>query len=281
MKPNVSIPLVLVTLLVAARPAAGQELSHALRTEDPEPVGAGRAAVEAGSVYLPGSTFGAAGLEGDLLRAPSLTARMGLGPFAEFQVDTGWDVLHVNERFQAPLDEVLDFEGDLTSDIADPVVSTKLRFLSESERRPAIALRAATRLPIASNESGLGLDTTDFFFSLLFGKSLGATRLLGNLGLGVLTTPTEATEQNDVVTYGLAATHAFRPGLALLGEISGRVDPSGVEWPGLEDSGQARLGLRLGREETSFDAAVVFGTNDIDPDVGLVVGLSRAFRLGR
>ena len=33
--------------------------------------------------------------------------------------------------------------------------------------RPSIGVRFETRLPNASNESGLGLDTTDFFFSIL------------------------------------------------------------------------------------------------------------------
>ncbi|MDX1623883.1 MAG: hypothetical protein R3199_07860 [Gemmatimonadota bacterium] len=287
MKPTIRAAVLPVALALAglsppaASPSSGQTLGHALRTVDPEPIGPARAAVEIGAVYLPGSTFGASGLAGDLLRTPSVTARIGLGSDAEFEIHTGWNVLMVEERFAAPLADRLEFDGDATSDIADPVVSTKLRMLHEADRLPSLALRAATRLPVASNESGLGLDTTDFFLSLLLGKTVGRTRLLGNLGLGILATPTEATSQNDVLLYGLAAVHPLRSGLALVGEISGRVDPSGVEWPGLEDSGQARLGVRLGEGETSFDAALVLGTHEVDADVGLVVGLFRAFSLPR
>ena len=39
--------------------------------------------------------------------------------------------------------------------------------LSETTGRPAVGLRFATKLPNATNESGLGLDTTDFYASLL------------------------------------------------------------------------------------------------------------------
>ena len=50
-------------------------------------------------------------------------------------------------------------------------------------------MRFATRLPNASNESGLGLDTTDFFVSGLFGKTVQSIRFVGNVGLGILADP--------------------------------------------------------------------------------------------
>ncbi len=52
--------------------------------------------------------------------------------------------------------------GDSTSSIEDFVIGTKVRVVPEGMSRPSIGLRFATKLPYASNESGLGLDTTDF-----------------------------------------------------------------------------------------------------------------------
>ena len=55
--------------------------------------------------------------------------------------------------------------------------------------RPSFGFRFATKLPNASNESGLGLDTTDFYASVLVGKTVQSVRVVGNVGLGILGDP--------------------------------------------------------------------------------------------
>ena len=62
--------------------------------------------------------------------------------------------------------------------------------MPEAAGRPAFGLRFATKLPNASNESGLGLDTTDFYVSLLGAKTVQSIRVVGNLGVGILADPT-------------------------------------------------------------------------------------------
>ena len=70
--------------------------------------------------------------------------------------------------------------------------------------RPSFGVRFATKLPNASNESGLGLDTTDFYASILVGKTVGSVRMVGNVGFGILGDPTRGDRQNDVLTYGIS-----------------------------------------------------------------------------
>ena len=69
--------------------------------------------------------------------------------------------------------------GDTTVDVEDIVIGTKVRIaVREDAPRPAFGFRFATKLPNAINESGLGLDTTDFYASVLVGQdvAVGARR---------------------------------------------------------------------------------------------------------
>ena len=79
----------------------------------------------------------------------------------------------------APLAYRVPADATRTSDIIDLTVATKIRVCGEGTHRPAFAVRFATRLPNASNESGLGLDTTDFSFSILGGEDLRAVARRG------------------------------------------------------------------------------------------------------
>ncbi len=115
----------------------------------------------------------------------------GASSIVEIQVDgafyNGFSVTDFDPF--APLAFLLDFEGDHTSAIEDLVIGTKVRMVSEAPGRPAIGVRFATKLPIASTESGLGLGTTDFHTSLLFGKTVQSIRIVGNGGWSMLDRP--------------------------------------------------------------------------------------------
>lgn len=262
----------LVLAVVHALPAAAQQ--RPLETQDPVPIAAGHVRVEVGVDLELDRGFPLSGLEGDLLRVPSLGLGFGLGGVAEFQVDGGFNVLFVEERRPAPLSGDLDFSGDTTTDIEDPVIGTKIRLQRETRRRPAVGVRFAARFPSASNESGIGNDTTDLFVQLLAGKGRGATRVLANFGMGVLGDALEGDRQNDVLTGGLAILHdAGR--WTLVGEAHGRVDVQGDAAPGTGDRGEVRLGGRVDlRPGLGLDGGVVVGLSDEDPALGLTIGLS-------
>ena len=161
-----------------------------LVTEDPETIGAGRLLVEGGLDYGRSVSYPASGLEGHLLRFPLIGVSVGLSSIAEIQIDGGLhNHLSITSREPAPLSDMVTATGDSTSSVEDIVIGTKIRIAAETESRPAFGLRFATKLPNASNESGLGLDTTDFFASILVAKTVQSVRVVGNVGLGILGDP--------------------------------------------------------------------------------------------
>jgi hypothetical protein len=267
-------------LLVVAAPARGQQ--RPLVTEDPETVGGGNILIEAGFDVQRDIAFPVSGLTGNQLRVPTLGVSFGLSSIAELQIDGGlYNRLNVTRRNpSAPLAGQLDFTGDSTSDVEDLVIGTKIRMVSETASRPAFGIRFATRLPNASNESGLGLDTTDFFASLLVGKTVQSIRIVGNAGLGILGDPTRGDRQADVLTYGLSFARAVRQGVEVVGEVNGRFNPRDEEDtpPGSESRAAFRLGGRVTRNTVRVDAGVIIGTTSNDPDFGVTAGVTWVFR---
>lgn len=258
-----------------APPPSGQ---RPLATVDPAIAEAGWAWIETGAGYAHDHQIPASGLRGDVLRLPELTLRVGVSRRVELRVDTGYDVLLVREQIPAPLSADLDFDGESSSDIRDPVIATLVQLRMESAAAPALGLRLATRLPIASNQSGLGLDTTDFFVSLLAAKNAGALRWIVNLGLGILEVPTEVTSQNDVLTYGLTLSRRVGERLTFAAGLDGHLDPAGQVHPGTEDTSVLRLGARFGGG-SAIDAALLVGLADVDAPIGFTVGVTRAVRI--
>src|SRR5688500_10968047 len=237
--------VVCVLTLVPGKEASAQQ--RPLVTEDPETVGAGNILIEGGFDYQSDLFYPTSGLTGNLLRLPTLGVSFGLSSIAELQVDGGfYNRLAVTDREPAPLSGELSFSGDTTTDVEDLVIATKIRLLSEKPGRPAIALRLATRLPNASTESGIGLDTTDFFVSGLIGKTVQSIRIVGNAGLGILTDPTRGFRQNDVMTYGLSFARAVRQGVEIVGEVNGRLGMRNHDTPvGTESRSVLRAGGRF------------------------------------
>ncbi len=161
----------LATLIVAcAVPALAQQ--RPLTTEDPETIGAGRVLLEAGFDYGRDVRYPASGLEGHLLRVPVIGVSVGLSSIAELQIDGGlYNRLAITAQRPAPLDGMLTVTGSTTHSVEDIVIGTKVRIVPEGTSRPSFGVRFATKLPNASNESGLGLDTTDFLASILVAKT--------------------------------------------------------------------------------------------------------------
>lgn len=251
-----------------------------LVTEDPETIGAGLVLLEAGFDQQREVTYPASGLQGNLLRLPTIGVSFGVSSIAELQIDGGlYNRLNITSRQDAPLSSQLNFDGDRTHAVEDLVVATKIRLLAETTGRPAMAVRFATRLPNASNESGLGLDTTDFFVSALLGKTVRSIRFVGNVGLGILADPVRGDRQNDVLTYGVSMARAVRQGLEVVGEVNGRLDTRAGEPPvGTESRGAMRVGGRFTRATVRVDAGLIVGITSTDPSVGVTAGLTWVFK---
>jgi hypothetical protein len=250
-----------------------------LTTEDPEPIGAGRLLIEGGVELAHDIEFPVSGLEGDLWRVPTLGVSVGISSIAELQLDGGlFNRLSIQHRRNGPLSGLLNITGDHTSDAEDLVIATKIRWLSERPGRPAFAVRFATRLPNSSNESGLGLDTTDFFASLIVGKTLRSTRLVGNVGLGILGDPTVGHRQNDVLTYGGSIARALTDRAEVVGEVIGRMSfRDGGAFPGTESRSHLVVGTRYTWSTLRLDAGVLIGLTTIDPTFGFTAGFTYVF----
>ncbi|HET6363316.1 MAG TPA: hypothetical protein VFH11_14865 [Gemmatimonadota bacterium] len=257
----------------------GSASQRPLATVDPLLAEPGWLVVEIGAAFAHDREIPAVGLRGNVLRVPELTLRLNVARRVELRVDTGYEVLFVHERSEAPLSAELDYDGESSSDIRDPLVSTLVRVRDESEGAPALGLKIATRLPVASNQSGLGLDTTDFFLALLASQDAGGLRWVANVGLGILEVPTAVTSQNDVLTYGFSVSRGVGERLALAAGVDGHVDLSGQVHPGTEDTSVLRLGGRFGSGASTIDAALLIGLAEIDAPIGITVGVTRAFRL--
>jgi hypothetical protein len=261
-------------------PAAAFAQQRPLVTEDPETVGAGRLLIEGGFDYGGDVKYTASGLEGRLLRLPLLGVSVGVSSIAEVQIDGGFfnHLAITNRDPSAPLAGMVTATGDGTSDVEDIVIGTKIKLVPEGVYSPSWGFRFATRLPNASNESGLGLDTTNFYASVLGAKTIQRLRIVGNLGFAILGDPTRGDRQNDVITYGASFARALTNKAEAVGEVNGHVDVrNGQPPPGTESRSMVRLGARYTFGEWRADGALLFGLTDSDPGFGVAAGFTYVF----
>jgi hypothetical protein len=265
----------------SVRPAIAQQ--RPLVTEDPESIGAGRILLEGGFDLFHGQPFPASGLEGNFLRLPSLGISLGLSSIAELQVDGGYDRLSISRRREGPLDGLVTVTTASASTWEDMFIATKIRVAPEAPGRPGFGVRIATKLPMASVGSGLGLDTTDFYTALLIGKTTRSVRVVGNIGFGMLTNPTNGSDHDNVMTYGLSIARAVTNHAELVGELNGRDNLGGAETPapGTESRATMRVGTRFTQGTVRLDGAVIFGFTSRDPSIGMTAGVTYVFNAFR
>jgi hypothetical protein len=274
--------LIAIAVLCAALCASATRVwaqQRPLLTEDPETVGTGNVLIEAGFDAQRDIFYPASGLTGDLLRVPMVGLSIGFSSILELQVDGGfYDRLNIDSIEPAPLSDQLEIDGDTTTDVDDIIVATKIRVVSEGPGRPSFGIRLATKLPIMTNASGLGLDTMDFHVTALMGKTTRAVRVVGNLGLGILSDPVEGDRQNDVILYGLSLARALPHGVEFVGEINGRFNTREQRTPiGTESRSTIRVGGRWTKSAMRIDGGLIFGLTSRDPSFGFTAGLTYVF----
>jgi hypothetical protein len=268
-----------VSVIVVLMSTAAFAQQRPLLTEDPETIGEGRLLLEGGVEYNHDAVYPVSGLRGDLLRLPLVGISIGVSSIAEIQIDqASFSRLSIQSRQRAPLSDLLTVNGSSTADADDLIIGTKIRIARETNSRPAFGFRFATKLPNAGNESGLGLDTTDFFASVLAGKTTESVRIVGNIGLGILGDPTNGNRQNDVLTYGISFARAITNAAEVVGEVNGRANTrSAGPLPGTESRSIIRMGLRYTHGGWRGDAALLLGATNNDPNIGVTAGFTYAF----
>jgi hypothetical protein len=235
--------------------------------------------LETGVSFAASQEFPVSGLDGNLWRVPTVGISVGISSIAEFQIDGGpFNRLAIKHRNPAPLSHLLTVTGNSTSDVEDIVIGTKIRLMAEAPKHPSFAFRFATKLPNAENEKGLGLDTTDFYASLLAAKTVQSIRVVGNIGLGILGDPTVGDRQNDVLTYGVSLARALTDRSEVVGELNGRASTrKGPAFPGTGSRGILNVGGRYTRASVRLDAGLFFGLTTVDPRIGFTTGLTFVF----
>lgn len=273
--------LALAFVLAAAASALAQQ--RPLQTEDPEVIGAGRIMFEAGIDYEHDYFLPVSGLRGNLISVPPMGISIGISSIAEIQIDGGiYQKLNITERvYGAPFSTLLDINGDSTSDVDDISIGAKIRFLSEGASRPSMAFRFSTRLPNASNETGLGKDIQDFSAGLILGKTVQSVRVVTNVGLLILSSPVRAAAQDDLLTYSLSVARAISSKAELVGEFVGRANFANIITPGAEDRGLLRFGARYTKGSVRIDGGMMLGLTARDPEFGLTAGLTWVFNAFR
>jgi hypothetical protein len=256
-----------------------------LVTEDPETVGSGRLLIEGGFDYERDVVLPVSGLRGNLTTVPTLGFSFGVSSIAEIQIDGGfYQRLDITDRRPAPFSSILAIAPDAarTTGVEDLSLATKVRIVSESATRPAMGLRFVTRLPNASNESGLGRDVQDFTASVLVGKTVQSVRVVANAGFQILGDPTKAARQDDLIVFSLSLARAVTAGAEVVGEYWGRANFANGVTPGAEDRGLMRFGGRYTHGAFRLDGGVLVGVTPRDPEIGLTVGFTwvlNAFRV--
>jgi hypothetical protein len=273
-----TFPLILLTCLIVHIPDAFAQ-QRPLVTEDPETIGAGRVLIEGGISLERDIFYPVSGLRGHRFTVPTLGVSVGVSSIAEIQIDGGfYQQLDIVERRDAPLSDLLDFEGDRTTDVEDLVIGMKVRLFGETAGRPALGIRFVTKMPNASNEAGLGHDVMDAFASLLVAKTVQSVRIVGNAGVAILGDPTsDIPEQNDLITFGVSVARAMTTSMELVGEINGRFNVADVPDPGAENRAVMRFGGRYTRGTVRLDGGVLIGMTSRDPEIGGTIGFTWVF----
>lgn len=261
-------------------PAHAQQ--RPLQTQDPAVLKPGNVSLQFGFDFLQNAKYPLSGLRGDLTSLGVTGVYIGLGEIVEFQMQgTVYDSLSINEQLPTPLELRLNSGRTATSDFGDLVLSTKMLMVSEKPGRPSLAFRPSVQLPNASAAKGLGLDSTQFYGSLLVGKHLGKLNTFANLGLGILSNPVQAGVQNDVLVYGLGGIYSLNPTVSLASEVYGRWSTRDTPPLGTESQSQLRLGVQLQGLGFRWDIAGIAGLAQNSPHSGITFGLTKEFKVFR
>lgn len=170
---------------------------------------------------------------------------------------------------------VVDSAGATDQDFGDWTLGTKIRLLTEQGKRPAAAFLWEVKLPVASNDSGVGTDETDFFAHVLFSKQLGErNRLHVNLGVGLLGDPTKNGAQDDVVIFRAAWTGSLSDKNIIGAEFLARNGFKDNDSPVLLRGVYRRIAGRW-----SISGAVAAGLNDDADDFAIDLFIRRQFQL--
>ncbi|MFN2516281.1 MAG: hypothetical protein ABR556_08695 [Pyrinomonadaceae bacterium] len=250
-----------------------------LLTEDVDIIPPGTMRIEAGVDFLQGARFSASGLTGDLTRVGVIGISIGFAPNVEFQIEgVAQNFLSINSRGASAIPLSLAPGLNSTNDTGDFILWTKFKLRNETRRGPSLGFRFGVQLPNSNQARGIGLNQTNAYGSILVGKKFGRAgrfNTFGNVGVAILTAPTELFSQNDVITYGAAGIFRLNKQFSIAGEVNGRANTRPGDGPlGTESQSEARLGMQIRASGLRFDFAGIKGLTGFTHNAGVTVGVT-------
>lgn len=266
-------------LLAFGIAAGASAQQRPLITEDVDIIPPGSMRIEAGIDFLQGARYTVSGLTGDLTRVGVIGINIGFAPNIEFQIDgVAQNFLSINSAGPSAVPLSLAPGANSANDTGDFTLATKIKLRAETRRGPSLGFRFGVQLPNSNQTRGIGLNQTNAFGSVLFGKKFGKDGRLntfGNLGIAILTAPTQAFTQNDVLTYGAAGIFRVNKQFSIAGEVNGRTNTRPGDGPlGTESQAEARLGMQIRASGLRFDFAGIKGLTRFTHDSGVTVGVT-------
>lgn len=267
----------MLLLLAASQSVRSQQ--RPLLTEDVDIIPPGTMRIEAGLDFLQGARFPASGLTGDLTRVGVIGVNIGIAPNVEFQIEgVAQNYLSINSRTASAYPLLLAPGANSTNDTGDFILWAKFKLRSETKRGPSLGFRFGVGLPNSNQARGIGLNQTNAYGSILVGKKFGRNgrfNTFGNLGIAILTAPTQLFTQNDVVTYGAAGIYRINKQFSIAGEVNGWANTRPGGGPlGTESKSEARLGMQVRASGLRFDFAGIKGLTRFTHDTGVTVGVT-------
>ena len=250
-----------------------------LVTEDVDIIPPGSMRIEAGIDFVQRAKYPVSGLTGDLTRAGVIGINIGFAPNVEFQIEgVAQNLLSINSRGTSAIPLSVASNANSTNDIGDFTLWAKIKLRNETAHLPSLGFRFGVQLPNSNQARGLGLNQTNAYGQVLFGKKFGQNarvNTFGNLGIAILTAPTGLFTQNDVLTYGFAGIVRLNKQFSVAGEVNGRANTRPGSGPlGTESQGEARLGMQVRASGLRFDFAGIKGLTKLSPRSGLTVGVT-------
>jgi hypothetical protein len=268
-----------LTTLVLGCALLGYAQQRPLITEDVDIISPGSMRIQAGVDFMQRQRYPVSGLEGDLTRGGVLGVTIGLAPNVEVQIQgVAQNFLSINSRTKSSIPLDVAASANSTHDTGDFMLWTKIKFRNESAHWPSVGFRFGVQLPNSNQATGIGLNQTNAYGQVLFGKKFGQNarvNTFANLGIGIINAPTQSFTQNDVFTYGLAGIVRLNKMFNMVGEVNGRQNTRPGTGPlGTESQGEARLGMQVRASGLRFDFAGIAGLTKFSPRSGLTVGVT-------
>ena len=271
--------LLFIAALLIFGSATATAQQRPLITEDVDIIPPGTVRIEAGIDFMQGAKYSVSGIRGDLTRGGVIGISFGMGPNVEFQIEgVLQNYVSINSRGPSAIPLDLAPGANSTNDTGDFTLAAKFKLRNETRRGPSLGFRFGVQLPNSNEARGIGVNSTNAFGMILVGKKFGPDgrfNTFGNLGIAILTAPTELFTQNDVVTYGVAGIFHVNKQFAIAGEVNGRANTRPGNGPlGTESYGEARLGMQIRASGLRFDFAGIKGLTSFSPNSGFTVGVT-------